>query len=90
MAGQPLNGPVSGMASAPDGLGYWLVAADGGVFSFGDAVFAGTTSDFGPGPGFSASAPVRGMAADPVGGGYWLVASDGRVFACGAPSFGSA
>ena len=32
----------SGMAATPDGGGYWLVAADGGVFSFGDASFFGS------------------------------------------------
>jgi hypothetical protein len=24
------------MASTPDGGGYWLLASDGGIFSFGD------------------------------------------------------
>ena len=42
MGGRPLNQPVVGMASTPDGKGYWLVAADGGIFSFGDAVFHGS------------------------------------------------
>jgi hypothetical protein len=37
MAGVRLAAPVVGMASTPDIQGYWLVAADGGVFSFGDA-----------------------------------------------------
>lgn len=32
-----LNKPIVGMAPTPDGKGYWLVAADGGVFPFGDA-----------------------------------------------------
>jgi hypothetical protein len=31
------------MAATPDGRGYWLVAADGGIFSFGDAGFFGST-----------------------------------------------
>jgi hypothetical protein len=31
-----------GMAATPTGKGYWLVAADGGIFTFGDAVFAGS------------------------------------------------
>ena len=31
------------MASAPGGKGYWLVAADGGIFSFGNAHFYGST-----------------------------------------------
>ena len=33
-----LNAPIVGMASTPTGQGYWLVAADGGVFSYGDAL----------------------------------------------------
>ena len=35
--------PVVGMAATPDGKGYWLVGADGGIFSFGDAPFYGST-----------------------------------------------
>src|SRR5689334_19383781 len=31
-----LNGPVVGGAATSDGKGYWLVAWDGGMFSFGD------------------------------------------------------
>jgi len=30
------------MAPTPDGLGYWLVASDGGIFSYGDAGFYGS------------------------------------------------
>jgi hypothetical protein len=29
------------MVTTPTGGGYWLVAADGGIFSFGDAAFHG-------------------------------------------------
>jgi hypothetical protein len=36
------NSPVVGMAATPDGKGYWLVASDGGVFTFGDANFDGS------------------------------------------------
>ena len=32
-----LNQPIVGMASTADGGGYWNVASDGGIFSFGDA-----------------------------------------------------
>ena len=35
--------PIVGMAATPSGHGYWLVAADGGIFSFGDADFHGST-----------------------------------------------
>jgi hypothetical protein len=73
------------MAATPDGRGYWLVAADGGVFAFGDAPFLGSAG------GQSVNQPVVGMAATPDGRGYWLVAADGGVFAFGdAPFLGSA
>jgi len=36
---QNLNAPIVGVATTPDGNGYWLVAADGGVFAYGDATF---------------------------------------------------
>jgi len=32
------------MAATPDGMGYWLAAADGGVFSYGDAAFFGSAT----------------------------------------------
>jgi hypothetical protein len=54
--------------------GYWLVASDGGVFSFG-APFLGSTGSL------HLVAPVVGMAATGDGLGYYLVASDGGVFA---------
>jgi outer membrane protein assembly factor BamB len=68
---------VIGMATTPDGGGYWLAAADGGIFSFGDAAFHGSMG------GQHLNAPVVGIAATPDGGGYWEVASDGGVFAFG-------
>ncbi|MGH9018519.1 MAG: CHAP domain-containing protein, partial [Acidimicrobiales bacterium] len=73
--------PVVGMAATPDGGGYWLVAADGGVFSFGDAVFYGSLA------GLSLARPVVGMAATAGGHGYWLVAADGGVFSFGDAGF---
>ena len=41
--GMALNQPIVGMAATPDGGGYWLVASDGGIFSYGDARFFGST-----------------------------------------------
>jgi ribosomal protein L24E len=64
------------LARAP-GRGYWLVASDGGVFSFGDAHFAGSTG------AIALNRPVVGMAATPSGRGYWFVAADGGIFAFG-------
>ena len=72
------------MAATPDGQGYWLVASDGGMFSFGDANFYGSEG------GQPLNQPIVGMAATADGGGYWLVASDGGIFAFGdAVFFGS-
>ncbi|MGH9285531.1 MAG: hypothetical protein ACRD0M_07630, partial [Acidimicrobiales bacterium] len=61
--------------------GYWSVAADGGVFAFGDAGFYGSTGDL------RLNSPVVGMAPTPSGRGYWLVAGDGGVFAFGDAGF---
>jgi hypothetical protein len=69
------------MAATPDGKGYWLVGSDGGVFSFGDAVFHGGMG------GTRLNAPVVGMAVAPGGTGYWLVGSDGGVFSFGSATF---
>jgi hypothetical protein len=69
------------MAATPDGKGYWLVASDGGIFSFGDATFYGSTG------AIALNKPVVGMSV-PVGGGYYLVASDGGIFSFPALSAG--
>jgi hypothetical protein len=80
----PLARPVVGEAGTPDGLGSWLVASDGGVFTFGDAHFFGSTG------ALVLNQPIVGMAATPSGRGYWLVARDGGVFSFGdAQFFGS-
>jgi hypothetical protein len=42
MGARALAAPVVGIASTPDGRGYWEVASDGGVFAFGDAQFYGS------------------------------------------------
>jgi hypothetical protein len=62
--------------------GYWLVAADGGIFAY-DAPFFGSMG------GKPLNAPIVGIAADPATGGYWEVASDGGLFAFNASFFGS-
>jgi hypothetical protein len=42
MGATPLNEPIVGLATTPDGGGYWEVASDGGIFAFVDATFAGS------------------------------------------------
>ncbi len=81
MGGTHLNAPIVGMAPTPDGRGYWLVASDGGIFSFGDAAFHGSMG------GTHLNAPIVGMAPTPDGRGYWLVASDGGIFSFGDAVF---
>jgi hypothetical protein len=67
----------------PDGRGYWFVAADGGVFAFGNARFYGSTG------GMRLAKPVRSMGSAANGSGYWLVADDGGIFAFSVPFEGS-
>ena len=43
-ANMHLTHPIVGMATTPDGKGYWLVAKDGGLFAFGDAHFYGSAT----------------------------------------------
>ena len=43
-------------AEVDDGLGYYLVASDGGIFSFGDAPFYGSTG------AMHLNKPIVGMA----------------------------
>jgi Cu/Zn superoxide dismutase len=76
-----LCGVVTGGPGAPPG-GYYLVASDGGIFTYGDAVFRGSRG------GQPLAKPIVGLAT--TGGGYYLVASDGGIFAYGdAPFLGS-
>ena len=67
---QPLGAP-----------GYWEVASDGGIFSYGGAQFYGSTGSL------HLNAPIVGMAATPDDAGYWLLASDGGIFAFGDAVF---
>ncbi len=86
-----INAVGTGPPSAPSNpvtprlAGYWLVASDGGIFTFGNHHFDGSTG------AVHLNSPIVGMAATPDGKGYWLVASDGGIFAFGdAKFFGSA
>ncbi len=78
-----LNGPVIASVATPTGDGYYMIGSDGGVFSFGDAEFHGSTGSL------TLNQPVVGIAPDPDGSGYWLAAADGGIFAFDAPFLGS-
>ena len=51
---KPAHAVASGHAA--DARGYWLTAADGGVFAFGDAPFAGSAA------GTHLTQPIRAIA----------------------------
>ena len=61
--------------------GYRLVAADGGVFSFGDAAFYGSAG------GLPLNRPIVGGVPTKSNKGYWFVASDGGIFNYGDAKF---
>ena len=76
-----LESSIVGVAATPTGNGYWLVAADGGVFTFGDATFHGSLG------AIHLKSPIVGVAPTTTGNGYWLVAADGGVFTFGDATF---
>ncbi len=89
LASMAVREPASVSAATPTAhtagvSAYWLVASDGGIFTFGGAPFYGSTGNI------HLNQPIVGMAASANSTGYWLVASDGGVFSFGnAPFLGS-
>ncbi len=75
-----LNAPLAGIAATPDGHGYWLLGANGGVFTYGDAGFYGSAT--------GAYSPAVGIAPTPDGQGYWIARNSGAVYNFGDASSG--
>ena len=71
--------PCNAPSSAPNG--YVLSASDGGVFTYGNIPFCGSTGSI------HLAQPVVGAALTQDGGGYYEVASDGGIFAFGNAAF---
>jgi murein DD-endopeptidase MepM/ murein hydrolase activator NlpD len=84
---QELTAPIVGGASTPDGLGLWVLLADGSVVTRGTAVALTPWRPRAPGLGVAAGQPdrvtYRAIASVADGWGYWLLRSDGRVDAYG-------
>ena len=78
----PSGVPPSTCTAQANHNGYWMAAADGGIFSFAGAPFCGSTG------GQPLVQPVVGMAGT-SGPGYWTVARDGGVFAFNVAFLGS-
>ncbi len=74
------------MAVTPDGQGYWLVQADGGVNAYGDAhSFGSLTAEK-----ITPSAPIVAVGRTYDDKGLWLVGRDGHVYDLGdAAPYGS-
>jgi myo-inositol-hexaphosphate 3-phosphohydrolase len=78
MGGKPLNKPVQSLVPDADGIGYWLVASDGGIFAF-DADFRGSLGSV------KLNKPVTGMVR--YGKGYLMVGEDGGIFSFSDKTF---
>jgi hypothetical protein len=65
------------VAEIGSGQGYWAVAADGGVFTYGDAHFFGSLGRA------HLRSPIVGITPTADGKGYWLIAKDGEVYPFG-------
>jgi hypothetical protein len=72
--------PVAVAIEACSTGGYWIAAADGGVFAYGGAPFHGSLG------GKTLSAPIVDIAAS--GAGYYLVGADGAVYAFNCTYYG--
>ncbi len=70
-----VNNPSGGLS------GYWVAGPDGGIFSFGEAQFYGSTGNI------KLNRPIVGMTGTPSGAGYWMVATDGGIFSYGDAAF---
>ncbi len=61
------------MSPRRSGGGYWLVAQDGGIFTYGSARFYGSAA------GAMAGQAAVGMVASPKDDGYWIASQWGGV-----------
>jgi len=80
-AATTLKRPIIDAVATSSGLGSWSLASDGGIFTAGDAPFAGSLS------GPTLEAPVVSIAGTPCRNGYDVLASDGGVFTFGRARF---
>lgn len=64
-----------GIEATPDGGGYWLVNASGGVLTYGDAVYVGSI------PGSAGVSNLIGLVPQ-AGDVYSLVAGSGQIYLC--------
>ncbi|MHB8264276.1 MAG: hypothetical protein ACYDGY_11160, partial [Acidimicrobiales bacterium] len=68
--------PIVSITATPDGNGYYLVGANGSIYTFGNAVYRGSLGAYTDG---QVPAPIVGMAVTPDGNGYYLVGANGSI-----------
>jgi hypothetical protein len=84
-AGGNFLGSTSNVVTSALQDGYWEVAQDSSVYTYGGANLADDSQT-----GTTLNKPIVGTALTPDDFGYWLVASDGGIFTAGdAPYWGS-
>ena len=76
-----LNAPIVDIASTPSGRGYWEVAADGGIFTFGQAGYYGSTGSL------VLNKPIVGHGVRPRGPGLLGGGQRRGIFAFGGARF---
>ncbi|MDQ3107153.1 MAG: peptidoglycan recognition protein family protein, partial [Actinomycetota bacterium] len=72
---QRIANAVGPVRPKPTTTGYWVLGRDTGLYTFGNAPFAGGAGEI--------PAPAVSMAATVTGQGYWLLSANGRVSAYG-------
>jgi hypothetical protein len=72
--GVPAGTKIVGLTPTADGIGYWLIGADGGVYPEGDATAYGSLA------GTHLNKPIVAAATIVDGFGLWLASSDGGIF----------
>jgi hypothetical protein len=83
----PPRGPCGPMVNPPSSpssgsaRGYWVLGAEGAVYSFGGAPFYGSLTSLG------ISNTAVNLSATPSGNGYWILSADGGVFSFGDAAF---
>jgi hypothetical protein len=81
-----LKGAIVDIVPTNSGNGFYLIAADGGVFAFGSADFHGSLGSV------RLNSPIVDIAPLPSGRGYRMLGADDGIFSFGAasPTVGSA
>ena len=78
MSGKAMNAPVVGIGSTPSGNGYWLIGADGGIFTFGDAPYLGPLPKYLQkwGVGANYAFKILGITASELPGQAYTIVAD--------------